>query len=83
MFSDKELLPRWIYGGGLPFHSARRRSCSALRARASAEFVPMDVFLQRFINDQRTRIQEPPNGYNAEDPGMKIVAPLINAAIGG
>jgi len=23
------------------------------------------------------------NGYNAEDPGMQIVAPLINAALGG
>ena len=29
------------------------------------------------------RIQEPPNGYNAEDPGMKIVAPLINSALEG
>jgi hypothetical protein len=44
----------------------------------------MDVFLERFIDDgTRTRIVEPPNGYNSEDPGMQIVAPLINAAIGG
>jgi hypothetical protein len=49
-----------------------------------SEFVPMDVFLQRLIgNDTPTRIQEPPNGYNAQDPGMNIVAPLINAAIAG
>ncbi|HEX4418920.1 MAG TPA: pectin acetylesterase-family hydrolase [Kofleriaceae bacterium] len=48
-----------------------------------SEFVPMDVFLSRFINDgTRTRIQEPPNAYNADDPGMQIVAPLINAALG-
>lgn len=49
-----------------------------------SEFVPMDLFLQRFIVDgTRTRIHEPVNGYNAEDPGMQIVAPLINAALGG
>ncbi|PTL75275.1 pectin acetylesterase-family hydrolase [Vitiosangium sp. GDMCC 1.1324] len=49
-----------------------------------SEFVPMDVFLSRFINDnQRVRIYEPANGYNDEDPGMDILAPLINGAIGG
>ena len=49
-----------------------------------SEFVPMDVFLSRFVNNNtRTRIQEPPNGYNADDPGMNIVAPLINMALGG
>ena len=49
-----------------------------------SEFVGMDRFLQQFIGqDRQFRIQEPPNGYNAEDPGMKIVAPLINAALGG
>lgn len=49
-----------------------------------SEFVPMDVFLKRFVTDgTRTRIVEPDNAYNAQDPGMKIVAPLINAAIGG
>ena len=48
-----------------------------------SEFVPMEVFLGRFVNDNRvTRIVEPPNWYNNEDPGMQIVAPLINAAIG-
>ena len=45
---------------------------------------PDDEFLQRFIVDGTcTRIHEPVNGYNAEDPGMQIVAPLINAALGG
>jgi hypothetical protein len=49
-----------------------------------SEFVPMDVFLRRFVNDgTRVRIYEPPNGYNAQDPGMQIVAPLINGAVGG
>lgn len=49
-----------------------------------SEFVPMETFLHRFINNNtRTRIVEPPNGFNAEDPGMKIVAPLINGALGG
>jgi hypothetical protein len=48
-----------------------------------SEFVPMETFLARFINGGTvTRIVEPPNGYNGNDPGMKIVAPLINAAIG-
>jgi hypothetical protein len=49
-----------------------------------SEFVPMDVFLTRFITDnQRVRIYEPANWYNNEDPGMQIVAPLLNAAIEG
>ncbi|MCY1079275.1 pectin acetylesterase-family hydrolase [Archangium lansingense] len=49
-----------------------------------SEFVPMETFLHRFINEnQRIRIYEPVNGYNAEDPGMGIVAPLINGALGG
>jgi hypothetical protein len=49
-----------------------------------SEFVTMDVFLKRFINDnQRVRIYEPPNGYNAEDPGMSLLAPLLNGALGG
>jgi hypothetical protein len=44
----------------------------------------MDQFLQQFIGqDRQFRIQEPQNGYNAEDPGMNIVAPLINAALDG
>jgi hypothetical protein len=49
-----------------------------------SEFVGMDRFLQQFIGqDRQFQIQEPPNGYNAEDPGMKIVAPLINSALEG
>lgn len=49
-----------------------------------SEFVGMDLFLKRFINEnQQVRIYEPPNGYNKEDPGMILAAPLINAAIGG
>lgn len=49
-----------------------------------SEMVPMATFLQRFINDnQRVRVYEPENWYNEEDPGMDIVAPLINGAIGG
>jgi hypothetical protein len=43
----------------------------------------MATFLDRLVNQGvRTRIVEPENGYNDEDPGMAIVAPLINAAIG-
>jgi Pectinacetylesterase len=49
-----------------------------------SEFVPMETFLDRFVNGNiRPRIHEPVNGYNAEDPGMNIVGPLINAALGG
>jgi Pectinacetylesterase len=49
-----------------------------------SEFVPMETFLYRFINNNTvTRIKEPPNGYNDQDPGMGIVGPLINAALGG
>jgi Pectinacetylesterase len=47
-----------------------------------SEFVGMDKFLERFINENKqVRIVEPPNGYNADDPGMKIIAPIINAAM--
>jgi len=49
-----------------------------------SEFVPMETFLTRFVNEnRRIRIYEPPNAYNDEDPGMDIVAPLINGALGG
>ncbi len=49
-----------------------------------SEFVPMETFLHRFINQNtRIRIHEPVNGYNDEDPGMQIVGPLINGALGG
>jgi len=46
--------------------------------------MPMATFLSRWIDsNQQTRTVEPPNSYNAEDPGMQIVAPLINDAIAG
>ena len=49
-----------------------------------SEFVPMETFLNRFINNNtKTRIHEPVNHYNDEDPGMDIVGPLINQALGG
>ncbi|MFZ5442446.1 MAG: pectin acetylesterase-family hydrolase [Myxococcota bacterium] len=48
-----------------------------------SEFVPMETFLARFVgNGTVTRIVEPENGYNANDVGMQIVAPLLNAAAG-
>ncbi|WNG26030.1 hypothetical protein F0U62_19880 [Cystobacter fuscus] len=52
--------------------------------KCNSEMVSMSTFLQRFINDnQRVRIYEPTNGYNADDPGMSVLAPLINGALGG
>jgi hypothetical protein len=49
-----------------------------------SEMVSMETFLHRFINqNQRVRIYEPTNWYNNEDPGIGIVAPLINGALGG
>ncbi len=48
-----------------------------------SEFVPMHTFLARVVNENKIiRIYEPPNGYNAQDPGIQIVAGLINAALG-
>ena len=47
-------------------------------------FLPFETFLQNWIaNDQRSRIVEKENYYNQEDPGMQIVAPLINDALAG
>lgn len=47
-------------------------------------FMPFETFLTRFItNNYQTRIVEPENYYNNEDPGMQIVAPLINDAVSG
>jgi len=44
----------------------------------------MEGFIDGFVGQNRKyRLVEPPNGYNAEDPGMQIVAPLINDAISG
>ncbi|ATB32800.1 pectin acetylesterase-family hydrolase [Melittangium boletus] len=52
--------------------------------KCNSEMISMSTFLQRFINEnQRVRVYEPVNGYNAEDPGMQVLAPLINGAIGG
>lgn len=49
-----------------------------------SEFVPMETFLDRFIDgNQRVRVYEPENWYNNEDPGMDIVGPLINEALAG
>ena len=47
-------------------------------------FLPFETFLARWItNNQQLRTVEPENYYNDEDPGMQIVAPLINDAIAG
>lgn len=49
-----------------------------------SEFVPMESFLERWINgDQVVRVVEPENYYNRQDPGMSIIAPLIEAALDG
>jgi hypothetical protein len=46
--------------------------------------VPFATFLTNWItNNQKPRTVEPENYYNDEDPGMQIVAPLINDAIAG
>lgn len=48
-----------------------------------SELVPMESFLDRFLSAGGvTRIVEPPNGYNASDLGMMLVAPILNAAVG-
>jgi hypothetical protein len=45
---------------------------------------PMETFLNDWVvNNTKPRIVEPENYYNNEDPGMQIVAPLINDAIDG
>jgi hypothetical protein len=49
-----------------------------------SEFVSMESFMHRFVNqNQRVRIYEPENWYNEQDPGMDIVAGIINGALGG
>jgi hypothetical protein len=49
-----------------------------------SEFVSMESFMDRFVNqNQRVRIYEPENWYNEQDPGMDIVAGIINGALGG
>ena len=48
-----------------------------------SENVSMESFLHRFINgNQRIRIYEPTNWYNAQDPGMKIMSAIVDAALG-
>ena len=47
-------------------------------------FRPMETFLANWAGSSlQQRIVEPENYYNNEDPGMQIVAPLINDAISG
>lgn len=47
-------------------------------------FLPMETFLTKWLtNNQQSRIVEKENYYNNEDPGMQIVAPLINDALAG
>jgi len=46
-----------------------------------SEFVPMETFLDRLYAGQTSRIVEPENGYNDDDPGMQLVAALVNAAL--
>ncbi len=47
-------------------------------------FTPLETFLDKWVDgDRRLRLIEPENGYNEEDPGMRIVGPLINDALSG
>jgi len=52
--------------------------------KCPGEFVPLETFLDRWVTqNQQLRLVEPYNNYNNEDPGMQIVAPLINDALSG
>jgi len=52
--------------------------------KCTSGWTPMETFLTRWLtNNQQSRVVEKENGYNNEDPGMQIVAPLINDAISG
>jgi len=52
--------------------------------KCTGTFRPFETFLQNWlVNNQQQRIVEKENYYNNEDPGMSIVAPLINDAISG
>ncbi len=47
-------------------------------------FTPFETFLANWINNNaQSRIVEPENYYNDEDPGMQIYGPLINDALAG
>lgn len=52
--------------------------------KCPGEMVGMADFLDRWVNGgEQLRLVEPENAYNEEDPGMEIVAPLINDALSG
>jgi hypothetical protein len=52
--------------------------------KCPGEFMPIETFLDNWlVYDQQQRRIEPENYYNNEDPGMQIVAPLINDALEG
>jgi hypothetical protein len=52
--------------------------------KCTSGWTPMETFLTKWLtNNQQSRIVEKENYYNNEDPGMQIVAPLINDAIAG
>ncbi len=52
--------------------------------KCTGTFRPFETFLANWLtNNQQQRIVEKENYYNNEDPGMQIVAPLINDAISG
>jgi hypothetical protein len=47
-------------------------------------FLPFETFLQNWVgSNQQKRNIEPSNEYNNEDPGMQIIAPLVNDALAG
>jgi hypothetical protein len=52
--------------------------------KCTGTFRPFETFLANWLNNnQQQRIVETENYYNNEDPGMSIVAPLINDALSG
>ncbi|MEM6928935.1 MAG: pectin acetylesterase-family hydrolase, partial [Myxococcota bacterium] len=46
-----------------------------------SEFLPMETFLDRWYGGGVSRVVEPENGYNDEDPGMQLVKALVDAAL--
>ncbi|HEB89026.1 MAG TPA: hypothetical protein ENI85_05605 [Deltaproteobacteria bacterium] len=52
--------------------------------KCTGGWTPFEDFLEIWINQNgRSRIVEKENGYNNEDPGMVIIAPLINDVLAG
>jgi hypothetical protein len=52
--------------------------------KCTSGFTPFETFLSNWLDgNQVSRIVERENYYNNEDPGMQIVAPLINDALSG